>query len=139
MKPKEEAKPIDDKPNNQSRAAIIFIELFNKKKYLMKELHVSVDYRNLNFEYIDKKNNDVSFYAFKNSRELFDPTKVNQIKFDESIKKQNEFLNKLNIIKVGGKNSEQKKVSNNFEKFYLSREEITNFFRNYGKIVLDAA
>ena len=55
MKPKEEAKPIDDKPNNQSRAAIIFIELFNKKKDLMKELHDSVDYRNLNFEYVDKK------------------------------------------------------------------------------------
>ena len=74
-----------------------------------------------------------------NSREIFDSIKVNQIKFDESIKKQNEFLNKLNIIKVGGKNSEQKKVINNFEKFYLSREEVINFFRNYGKMVLDAA
>ena len=58
-----------------------------------------------------------------NSRELFDSIKVNQIKFDESIKKQNAFLNKINIIKVGGK-----KVINNFEKFYLSREEIINFF-----------
>ena len=44
-----------------------------------------------------------------NSRELFDSIKVNQIKFDESLKKQNAILNKLNIIKVGVKDSEQKK------------------------------
>ena len=28
----------------------------------MKELHDSVDYNNLNFEYVDPRNNDVSFY-----------------------------------------------------------------------------
>ena len=28
---------------------------------------------------------------------------------------------------------------NNLEKFYLSREEVINFFRDYGKMVLDAA
>ena len=74
-----------------------------------------------------------------NSRELFDSIKDNQIKFDEAIKKQNEFLNKLSIIKFGGKNIEQKKVINNLKKFYLSREEVINFFRDYGKMVLDAA
>ena len=52
MKPKEEIKPIEDKPNNQSRAAIIFNELIKKRKNLMKELHDSIDYENLNFEYV---------------------------------------------------------------------------------------
>ena len=28
----------------------------------MKELHDSFDYNNLNFEYVDPRNNDVSFY-----------------------------------------------------------------------------
>ena len=32
LKPKEETKPIGDKPNNQSKAAIIFSELINKRK-----------------------------------------------------------------------------------------------------------
>ena len=32
LKPKEKSKPIEDKPNNQSRAPIIFNELFNKRK-----------------------------------------------------------------------------------------------------------
>ena len=75
----------------------------------MKELHEKVDYKNLNFKCADKKNNDVSFYGYKDSKELFSAIKNNQIKFDDAIKKQNEFLNKLSIIKIGGKNREQKK------------------------------
>ena len=67
MKPKEETKPIEDKSNNQSRATIIFNELINKRKDLMKELYDSVDYNNLKFEYIGPTN-DVSFYKYKDSR-----------------------------------------------------------------------
>ena len=67
LKPKEETKPIDDKSNNQSRATIIFNELINKRKDLMKELYDSVDYNNLKFEYIGPTN-DVSFYKYKDSR-----------------------------------------------------------------------
>ena len=48
-------KPIEDKPNNQSRAAVIFSDLINKRKELMKELHDNVDYNYLKFEYVDKK------------------------------------------------------------------------------------
>ena len=56
LKPiEEETKPIEDKPNNQSRAAIIFRDLINKRKELMKELHDNVDYNYLKFEYVDKK------------------------------------------------------------------------------------
>ena len=51
MKPKEETKPTEDKSNNQPRAKIIFDELFNKRKELMRELHDSVDYNNLKFEF----------------------------------------------------------------------------------------
>ena len=51
----EETKPIEDKPNNQSRAAIIFSDLINKSKELMKELRDNVDYNYLKFEYVDKK------------------------------------------------------------------------------------
>ena len=139
LKPKEETKPIEDKPNNQSRAAIIFNELINKRKDLMKKLHDEVDYKNLNFKYVDKKNDDVSFYGYKNSKELFNIIKNNQINFDDALKRQNEFLNKLSNIKIGKKTLEQKEVINNLEKCYISREEVFNFFRDYGKMVLDAA
>ena len=129
LKPKEETKPIKDTSNNQSRATIIFNDLINKRKELMSELYDSVDYNNLKFEYVGPTN-DVSFYEYKDSKELFNAIKNNQIKFSEVKNKQNEFLNKLSNIKIGKKNAEQKEVINNLGKFYNSREVI-NFFRDY--------
>ena len=79
MQLKEETKPIEDKPNNQSRATIIFNELINKRKELMSELYDSVDYNNLKFEYVGSTN-DVSFYEYKDSEELFNIIKNSEIK-----------------------------------------------------------
>ena len=106
MKP-EETKLIEGKPNNQSRATIIFNELINKRKELMSELYDSVDYNNLKFEYVGPTK-DVSFYEYMDSKELFNKIKNNQIKFSEVKNKQNEFLNKLNEVKIG-KNMQNKK------------------------------
>ena len=102
MKPKEQRKPIEDKSNNQSKATIIFNDLINKRKKIMSELHDSVDYNNLKFEYVGPTK-DVSFYEYMDSKELFNAIKNNQIKFSEVKNKQNEFLNKLSNIKIGKK------------------------------------
>ena len=53
-----------DKSNNQPKATDIFNELINKRKELMSELYDSVDYNNLNFEYVGPTK-DVSFYEWK--------------------------------------------------------------------------
>ena len=103
----------------------------------MSELCDSVGYNNLKFEYVGP-NKDVSFYEYKDSIELFNAIKNNQIKFSEVKNKQNEFLNKLNNIKIGKKTIEQKETINNLEKFYLSREEVINFFRDYIEMLSDA-
>ena len=126
MKPKEETKPIEDKSNNQSKATIIFNDLINKRKKIMSELHDSVDYNNLKFEYVGPTK-DVRFYEYMDSKEFFNAIKNNQIKFSEAKNKQNEFLNKLNSIKIGKNNTEQKELINNLEKFYNSIEEVINF------------
>ena len=68
----------------------------------MSELYDSVDYNNLKFEYVSK-NKDVSFYEYMDSKELFNAIKNNQIKFSEVKNKQNEFLKKLNEVKIGKK------------------------------------
>ena len=70
LKPKEQTKPIEDKSNNKSKAVIIFDNLINKRKGLMKELYDSLDYDNLKFEYIGPTK-DVSFYEYKDSKEIF--------------------------------------------------------------------
>ena len=100
----------------------------------MSELYNSVDYNNLNFEHVGSTK-DVSFYEYMDSRELFNAIRNSQIKFSEV---KNEFLNKLNNIKIGKKTPEQKEVINNLEKFYNSREEVINFFRDYIEMLSDA-
>ena len=108
LKLKEETKPIEDKPNNQSRATIIFNELINKRKELMSELCDSIDYDNLKFEYVGPTT-DVSFYEYKDSKEIFNAIKNDEIKFSEVKNKQNEFLNKLSNIKLVKKLGNKKK------------------------------
>ena len=108
LKPKEPAKPIEDKFNNQSKSTAIFNELVNKGKELMSELNDSIDYNNLNFEYVGRTK-DVMFYEYMNSKELFNAIKNSHIKFSEVKNKQNEFLNKLSNIKIGKKRQNKKK------------------------------
>ena len=107
LKPKE-IKPIEGARNNQSRAATIFNELINKRKELMNKLYISVDYNDLKFEYmtVDK---DLSFYEYRDSKELFNVRRDGKIGFSEAKNKQNDFLNKLTNIKIGRKTFEQKK------------------------------
>ena len=87
---------------------------------------------------IQKKNKDVSFYEYMNSKKLFDKIKNSQINFSEAKNRQNEFLNKLSNIKIGKKNTEQKKVITNLENFYRSREEVINFFTDCTEMLFDA-
>ena len=103
----------------------------------MSELYDSVDYNNLKFNYVGPTK-DVTFYEYKDSKEFFNAIKNNRIKFSEVKNKQNEFLNKLSNIKIGRKTLEQKEVINNLEKFYNSREEVINFFRDYIEMLSDA-
>ena len=108
MKPKEQTKFIEDKSNNRSKATIIFNDLINQRKEIMSELHDSVDYNNLKFEYIGPTK-DSSFYEYMDTKELFNAIKNSQIKFSDVKNKQNEFLNKLNNVTMGKKTDEQKR------------------------------
>ena len=63
----------------------------------MSELYDSVDYNNLRF------------YEYKNYKELLSAIKNNQIKLSEVQNKHNNFLKKLNEVKMGKKTDDQKK------------------------------
>ena len=103
----------------------------------MSELHDSIDYNNLKFEYVGPTK-DVSFYEQMDSKEFFNAIKNNQIKFSEIKNKQNQFLNKLRNVKIGKKTTEPKNIINNLENFYNSREEVINFFRDYIEMLSNA-
>ena len=87
LKLKEETKPIEDESNNQSKATIIFNELINERKKIMSELYDGIAYNNLKFEYVGPTK-DVSFYEYKDSKELFNAIKNSRIKFNEVKNKQ---------------------------------------------------
>ena len=136
MKTKE-IKPIEDKPNNQLKAATIFNELISKRKELMNKFYDSVDYNNIKFEYVGPTE-DVRFYEYKNSKELFNTIRDNKIGFSEAKNIQNDFLNKLTNTKIGRKTLEQEKIINNLERVYVSRQDVINFFRDYTEMFSDA-
>ena len=137
LKPKEQTKPTEDKSNNQPKSTSILNELISKRKELMSELYDSIDYNNLKFEYADPTK-DISFYNYMVSKELFNAIRNSEITFSEVKNKQNEFLYKWSNIKIGKKTPEQKEVINNLEKFYSSREEVINFFRDYIEMLSNA-
>ena len=78
------------------------MNLLIKEKKITSKLHDSVDYNNLKYEYVGLTK-DVSFYEYKNSKELFNVIKDNKINFDDTVKRQNELLNKISNVKIGKK------------------------------------
>ena len=71
----------------------------------MKELYNNVDMNKLYFRYVGPTK-DVNFYEYMDSKKLFNAIKNNQIKFDDTLKGQEEFLKKLNNVKMGKKTHE---------------------------------
>ena len=68
----------------------------------MSELHDRVDYNKLKFENVGPTQ-DVSFYEYISSKELFNAIKSSRFKFDDALKRQNEFLKKLKWVKETNK------------------------------------
>ena len=71
----------------------------------MKELYNNVDMNKLYFRYVGPTK-DINFYEYMDSKKLFNAIKNNQIKFDDALKGQEEFLKKLNNVKMGKKTHE---------------------------------
>ena len=108
IEPKEQAKAIEGKSNNQSKSKNILNNLIKERENIMNKLYESVDMNNLYFKDVGNTK-DVNSYEFMDSKELFNKIKNSQIKFDDALKKQKNVLNKLNDAKIGKKTSEQKK------------------------------
>ena len=92
----------------------------------MNELYDSVDYNNLNFEYVGPTK-DVSFYEYMDSKELFNAIENSQIKVSETKNKQNEFLNKLSTIEISKKTPEQKEVIKILKNFTILMKKLLIF------------
>ena len=83
-------------------AVNIFNDLINKRKRIMNDLYESVDKNKLYFKYVGPTEN-VTFYEYYDSKELFNETKNNELRFSDALKKQKELLKKINELKIGKK------------------------------------
>ena len=101
----------------------------------MNKLHDSVDYNNLKFEYVGPTE-DLSFYEYKNSKELFNTIRDHKSGFSEAKNKENDFLNKLSNIKIGRKTLEQEKIINNLERFMFLDKKLLVFLETILKCFL---
>ena len=87
---------------------------------------MTFDKKDLNFQYIGPTE-DVRFYRYMDSKELFNAIKNSQIKFSDAVNKQNEFLNKLNNTKIGKKTTKQKGVINNITRLTFLEKKLLIF------------
>ena len=105
LKLKEQAKSIEGKSINQSIATTIFNNLFNKRKNITNQLYNAVVTNKLYFEYEGLTKN-VNLYEYMDPKELFGQLKNGQVKYDDVLKRQEEFLKKLNEVKIVRKTDE---------------------------------
>ena len=136
LKPKEETRPIENNLIINEKLKLYLINLLKKEKKMMNELYDSVDYNNLKFEYVGTTK-DVNFYEYMNSKDLFNAIKNFEIKFSVVKNKQDEFLKKLNNIKIGKKKTiEQKETINNLVNFIIPKKKLLIFLQTILKCYL---
>ena len=92
----------------------------------MNELYDNVDYDNIKFEYIGPTK-DASFYQYRNSKELLNAMKNNQIKFDDTLKIRKELLNKISDAKQVKKLPNKKKRLINLINFTIPEMKFSIF------------
>ena len=115
----------------------IFKDIYNKRLNKIEEINNKIDYNNLN--YLVAGNGDE--YNFNN---LDDPVtflnniKKGKISMNKAIEQQQNFYKYLNIIRMGNKNDNQKKVLANVNILFNERNSASKFIEDYGSMILEA-
>ena len=111
----------------------IFNELTKERRETMNELHSSVKFDNLLYNYKGPiKDKDFSMYS--DAKSLFDMIKNKDISLSCAEENQADLESK----KVKN-NRAQKKVIQKVEKFRDSRQAVINFYKDYSSMVINAA
>ena len=99
-------------------------------------MYDKVDNNKLYFNYVGFSKH-ASFYEYMDSKELFNESKDKRARFNDALKKQQEFLKKINEVKMVNETPEEKEVINNLENVHKPREEVCNFSRDFTKLFFD--
>ena len=145
---KEQVKAIQD--NNQlvsinkddykdklllSKEREIFKDISNKRLNKIEELNNKIDYDDLDYVILSK-DMEYNFSIEKDPISLLKAIKDGEMSLKEARDRQRNYLQYLNIIRKGNKNSVQKRTLSNIENHF--REKAIKFIEDYGSMVPEA-
>ena len=96
-----------------------------------------IDYDDLDYVVLSK-DMEYNFSIEKDPISLLKAIKDGEISLKEARDRQKNYLQYLNIIRKGYKNSVQKKTLSNIENHFNAREKAIKFFEEYSTMVLEA-
>ena len=120
-----------------SKEREIFKDISNKKLNKIEELANKIDYDDLDYVVLSK-DMEYNFSMEKDPISLLKAIKDGEISLKEARDRQKNYLQYLNIIRKGYKNSVQKKVLSNIENHFNARVRAIKFFEEYSTVVLEA-
>ena len=96
-----------------------------------------IDYNNLNYVVLSS-GDEYNFNKLDDPLTFFNNIKKGKISLNEAIEQQRNYYNYLNIIRIGNKNANQKKVLANANILYNARNSAIKFIQDYGSMILEA-
>ena len=120
-----------------SKEREIFKDIYNDRLEQIGRFDNDIDYNNLSYEFI-KSGNKYKFDGFEDPLEFLNNIKNGKISVQEAKNIQKQYNKKLNLIRRGNKNQEQKETLNNINNLYNARDMAIKFIEDYGSMILEA-
>ena len=120
-----------------SKEREIFKDIYNKRLDKIEELNDKIDYGNLEYVVVGT-GDEYDFNNFDDPLTFLSNIKKGKILMNKAIEQQYNYHECLNIIRIGNKNDNQKRILANINMFYNARDNAIQFIKDYGSMILDA-
>ena len=120
-----------------SKEREIFKDIYNKRLDKIEELNNKIDYDNLDYVVVGT-GDEYDFNNFDDPLTFLSNIKKGKISMNKAIEQQYNYHKYLNIIRIGNKNDNQKRILANINMFYNARDNAIQFIIDYGSMILDA-
>ena len=120
-----------------SKEREVFKDISNKELNKIEEMNNKIDYEDLDYVILSK-DMEYNFSTQKDPISLLKAIKDGEISLEEARDRQKNYLQYLNIIRKGYKNSVQKRTLENIENHFNAKESVIKFIENYALRILEA-
>ena len=120
-----------------SKEREIFKDIYNKRLDKIEEINNKIDYNNLNYVAVGT-GDEYNFNNLDDPLTFLNNIKKGKISIKKAIEQQQNFYKYLNIIRIGNKNDNQKKVLAHANILFNVRNSGIKFIEDYGSMILEA-